>query len=67
MTSKADQIVNGCMDTQEFAGLFCRLETPHPTFPHSGWCVRLFYSIVGILGRSVNGLGDQFTMSDAVT
>ena len=34
MTSKAEQIVNGCMDTQEFAGLGCRLETPHPTLPH---------------------------------
>jgi hypothetical protein len=67
VTSQVEQVVNGCMDTQEFAGLFCRLQTSHPTFPHPGWCVRLFYSIVGILGHSVNGLGDQFTMSDAVT
>ncbi len=67
MTSQLEQVVNGRMDTQEFAGLFCRLESPHPALPQPGVFVRLLYPIVGILGRIVTGLGDQLTMCDAVT
>jgi hypothetical protein len=55
------------MCTQKSLSLSDRLELPHPSLPDSGRFMRLLSPIVFILLSTVDRLGDQLSMSYAIT
>ena len=67
MPPKIEQIVDGCVNTQEPLRLTARLESPHPSFPHSRGLVRLLSPIVRVLISYMDGFRYQLPMRDPVT
>jgi hypothetical protein len=55
------------MCTQRSLSLSDKLELPHPSLPYSGRFMRLLSPIVFILLSTVDRLGDQLSMSYAIT
>ena len=64
--SRACPALSG-MGTQKSLRLTCRFEPTHPSLPNSGRLVRLLCPIILILLSTVDRLGYQLPMCDAVT
>ena len=67
MPAQIECIANRCMCTQKPLGLTDRLDFPHPSLSYPGRFMGLLCPIILILLSTVDRLGHQLTMSDAIT